>query len=114
MPRKLLISALLLVIPFSGMRVICLERAPERGATVHVAGEADCDQICAVRPGTGANGSECALMADASALIVFAAAAVLPSQQPMRAPAAVLVEATEASDFYLEPGLAHLSPPPRA
>lgn len=115
MPRKLLISALLLIMPFSGMRVICLEPAGEpSGLGDHAESGTDCDRICALHRPDGGEQSSCALTADASALMMFACAAVLPSQQPMRAPVVVFVHDEDAPQLYLEPGLAQLSPPPKA
>lgn len=115
MARQLLTFALLFIVPFSGMRVICLDPAAQAGAAAtDTDRDADCDRICAVHPAAGSNRSSCALTADASALMVFGCAAVLPAHQPMRAVTTARVDVPDAPPLYLEPSLAQLGPPPKS
>jgi hypothetical protein len=116
MLRKLLVSALLVVMPFSGMRVICLDPSAEASTAADQDEQSsDCDRICALhRPIDSGTGSNCALTADPSSLVIIAGSAVLPWKQPMQLPTVVLLQHDDISQLYLEPGLARLNPPPKA
>lgn len=114
-----MLGMLLTIMPFSGMRVICIDSPMnvESVSTVHTEGDADCERLCPLHQpsstATKEEGSDCALSADASSLSLFASIAVLRHQEPLPVP---LVTATTYSDsprIYSEPKLAQLGPPPK-
>lgn len=108
--------ALLVVIPFSGMRVICVDQPTEAVATTaHIGSSDDCDRLCVIHhPANSGNDTNCSLSADASSLIVVAGIAVIPAEQTLGRPTVVPHTYIEAPQLYLEPGLAHRNPPPEA
>jgi hypothetical protein len=117
--RKLVLGTLLVFLPFSGMRVICIGSPTDVSASnARTETGADCERLCPLHPSSVApsspeDGSDCALSSDASSLGIFASIAVLQLQEPLHVP---LVSAPTYSDvprFYLEPALAHLGPPPK-
>lgn len=102
--------------PFSGMRVICADPPVDASAATETEHDSsDCARLCTVhRPAASATGSDCSLTADASSLIVVAGVSVLPVQMSLHMPVVVSDAGTEPQQLYAEPGLAHLSPPPKA
>ena len=116
MIRKVLLWALVAVMPFSGMRVMCVDAplaATTPGGQAHTS---DCERLCPLPEAAARSGSEsdCAMTVDSSLIIMAGAIAVFPVHQSLSAPAFVQYEAADRPTFYLEPGLAHPNPPPEA
>jgi len=107
--RSLVLSALLLTMPFSGMRVICVETA----ASVDTA--SDCERLCARHHVSGStDGSNCMLTADACALVAFASTiSVGPEPPPADLTLDVSVAHADPPRGGVEPELARLVPPPK-
>lgn len=116
--RTLVLGTLLVILPFSGMRVICVgvptDVSPSNARTEQ---GTDCERLCplhlpSVAP-SSPDGSDCALSSDASSLGIFASIAVLQPQEPLHVPLVVSAVSADAPRFYLEPALPHLGPPPK-
>lgn len=110
MLRNLLLSALLVTMPFSGMRVICVE-TPAPADT-----GSDCERLCARHHVSGStDSSNCMLTADACAIVAFATTLSVGPEQP---PAALALDVSAApadgASGCLEPELARSVPPPKA
>jgi hypothetical protein len=125
-------GALLLVLPFSGVRVICVESpAPDDDsvapATV-VEAEArpltDCERLCPLHPpelfeaahadtASTDEDADCALSSDAAALQMQGTIAVLRPVQPVTIPDVVSDAPVLSAPVYSEPALANLAPPPK-
>ncbi len=124
--RTLVLSALIAVMPFSGMRVICIDSPADPGSTSPVAQTetgSECERLCPLhKPATARsapsssseNESDCALSPDSSFVSsVFAGVAVSRPADPLQVPQAVAAVYADPSRFHLEPELAHLAPPPK-
>jgi hypothetical protein len=114
--RKVLLWALVVVMPFGGMRVMCVE-APLAATTAAVhAHDSDCERLCPLPPAVAnsGNGSDCAMTVDNSLIIMAAAVAVFPVQPPLAHATFVQHEFADPSRRYLEPWLAQPNPPPEA
>jgi len=99
---------LLVTMPFSGMRVICVDAAAPTDT------RSDCERLCARHHLSGnTSTSNCALSTDASSLIVFASTAAVGPEEPLSGPLAVSVVSADAPRCCLEPELAHRVPPPK-
>ena len=108
MMRGFVLSALLLTLPFGGMRVICVDASapPEPGS--------DCERLCPLHHVSGTSGdSNCALSTDSSSLIVFASIVAVEPEQPASMPSIVSAVSADAPRCCLEPELAHHVPPPK-
>ena len=108
MTRNLVLIALLVVMPFSGMRVICVDAAAptETGS--------DCERLCTRHHvSSTTNGSNCTLSTDSSSLIVFASTAAVGPEEPLSAPPVVSAVFTDSTQCCPEPELAHRVPPPK-
>lgn len=124
MTRRVVLWALVAVLPFSGMRVMCIdppaaatssiERADETSATGHAEHTSECDRLCPLPRRSANDDRDCALTVDGSLLIMVAGGAVFPIQEPPRAPATARHRFSDPPQLYLEPGLARLNPPPKA
>jgi hypothetical protein len=119
--RALLASILLIVLPFSGIRVICVDDAEEAsvsapGAEPEMDQQAieDCRRICALHhPRPVPAEEDCAITVDPTSLTMLGGVAVLPAIDAAAAPFATPHVYFERLHGYVEPGLAHLSPPPK-
>jgi hypothetical protein len=108
MMRGFVLSALLLTLPFGGMRVICVDAStpPETGS--------DCERLCPLHHVSGTSGdANCALTTDSSSLIVFASTAAVAPEQPASMSSIESVVSADAPRRCLEPELAHHVPPPK-
>jgi len=106
--RNLVLAMLLVTMPLSGMRVICVDSAAptETGS--------DCERLCARHHvSSSTNSSTCALSTDASSLIVFASTAALGPEEPVQAPLVVSAVSADSPRCCLDPELAHHVPPPK-
>jgi hypothetical protein len=108
------LGTLVLVMPFSGMRVICLDSPADASNSSAPAAPApdDCERVCALHQPASGNGSHCALSPDASSLLVFAGAAVVRPLEPPQVPLVVTAVYAEVPRFRPEPELARFVPPP--
>jgi hypothetical protein len=136
--RLFVVTALLVILPFSGIRVICVELPAEDSATEAADHElTDCEQLCALHRDdeTAALGSRllalakaqspepeaetmrevCALTADGAILdcVAFSAIAVVAAQQPEETPAIARNLYVDSSRLHLDPALAPAGPPPK-
>jgi hypothetical protein len=131
--RSLAFAALLLVLPFSGIRVICIAPAPAPGdpaaaPRTEAAEEAltDCERLCPFHPpgsvqalhaeeqASSDGDADCALSSDAAARQMLATIAVLRPQIPLAIPQIVTDAPVFASSVYSDPALALLAPPPKS
>jgi hypothetical protein len=107
---------LLTTLPFSGMRVICVDAPTEASAATTQTTADDCEQICARHHhlSSDTTGSNCVLTADACALIAFASTVSIgPEQSSAGLTLDVSAAPADASRGWLEPELAHQVPPPK-
>jgi hypothetical protein len=131
--RSFAFVALLVVLPFSGIRVICVDPAaagadPAASPETKAAEETltDCERLCPFHPpgsmralhadsqSSSDEDADCALSSDAAALQMLATIAVLRPTQPLVVPDVVSETPAAASAAYTEPALANLAPPPKA
>ena len=130
--RSLTFVALLVVLPFSGIRVICLDSAaagadsavPETHAAEGTL--TDCERLCPFHPPASMQtlhadarsspdgDTDCTLSSDAAALQMLATIAVLRPAHLVSVPDVVSDAPVFTSSVYCEPALAHLPPPPKA
>jgi hypothetical protein len=114
--RRLLIWSLLALAPFTGVRMVCVDRPVESKAVSAAAG--DCDEFClrpTARAPQDAHGDiDCVLLADGAVLMVVSGVAVLPAQPAISFIVEALPYELNVTDFYLSPTLSHDSPPPKA
>ena len=116
-----MIGALLLVMPFGGMRVICVA-APEEATDSTQASKAkaltECERLCPLHESSesssGSDKTDCALSAGASSLMASGTVALIRSIDPPLAPEPVRVEYTLSPRFAPEPELPRFGPPPKS
>ena len=127
--RLFVVTALLVILPFSGIRVICFELPAEESAAAVADHElTDCERLCALhRPADApsppvtstsddSDGREvCALTADGAILdcVSFSAIAVVRAQPPAETPAIARNLYVDSSRLHLDPALAPAGPPPK-
>ena len=116
MIHKLLVCALLAIVPVTGLRMICVDPPVQATDDAMRAGDGgqDCDETCTRRPAKRSPGPTCMLLADGCSVVLIAVVAVVPAHAPV-------VVRTQPSPFefhcqqsYLPPSLAHHAPPPKA
>ena len=130
--RSLAFVALLVVLPFSGIRVICLDSAAAgadaASPETQTAEESltDCERLCPFHPpaslptldadeqSSSEEDGDCALSSDAAALQMLATIAVLRPAQVISVPLVVSDAPVFTSSVYSEPALPLLAPPPKA
>jgi hypothetical protein len=127
MIRTFAVGALLLVLPFGGIRVICVEAPADPSGSAASQNEqplSDCERMCPFHPpaetssvtahsSDSGDGSDCALSSDGSGLSIVATVAVVRPHQPLQVPVTVSLVIAEAPQLYAEPALALLGPPPK-
>ena len=126
--RTLTLGALLLVLPFGGVRVVCFDspRPEVPASSAQAAAISDCERMCPFHPpadepsgpaATSPSGAEedtgCALSSDSMSVSMFGNIAMLRSAQPLVVPYVVSDVVAAAPWFYSEPALAHIAPPPK-
>lgn len=113
--RKLLLGTLLVIMPFSGLRVICVESpAGMSSASPRHEKGSNCERLCPLHQQSGTErGSDCALSAGASLPSLFVSVALPMPLDPPQVPLVVAHTYFDAPGFYLEPALTHLGPPPK-
>ena len=115
MIHKLLVCALLAIVPVTGLRMICVDPPVQATDDAMRAGDGgqDCEETCTRRP-KRSPGPTCMLLADGCSVVLIAVVAVVPAHAP------VVVRAQPSpSEFpwqgsYLSPSLVHPAPPPKA
>lgn len=134
--RNIALGTLLLVLPVSGIRAICIASPTEGREGQHletVVAETtresrpltECERLCPFHPpisaqssdaqassGSSDEESECAL-SDGAALTMLGNTAVLRPHTPLVVPHVVSAVAVDRVLFYSEPALAHFAPPPK-
>lgn len=130
--RSLAFVSLLVVLPFSGIRVICIDSAaagadsatPETHAAE--ATLTDCERLCPFHPpasmhtldadaqSSSDEDVDCALSSDAAALQMLATIGVLRPAHLVSVPYVVSEAPVFTSSVYSEPVLALLAPPPKS
>ena len=116
-----MVGALLLVMPFGGMRVICVA-APAEAANsteeAHSKALTECERLCPLHESSESSSSsdktDCALSAGASSLMASGVVALVRSIDPLLAPESVRVEYTLSPRFAPQPELPRFGPPPRS
>ena len=130
--RSLAFGALLCVLPFSGIRVMCIESPVPEGFSAAPATQAeaerpltDCERLCPLHPPESLDAmhgdaapssdeeSDCALSSDAAALQMLATIGVLRPAQPVAMPDVESDAPVFTSSVYSEPSLTLLAPPPK-
>jgi hypothetical protein len=111
--NKLLVWVVLLLTPFAGVRVLCVD-APAEVSTA--GGEQleghSCQEICARIKGAP-SGSNCVLSGAGESLVLVEGVAVLPAETRIAADSTRRRLEPALHDLYLTPLLARPSPPPR-
>ena len=130
--RSLAFVSLLVVLPFSGIRVICIDSAaagadsavPETQPAEETL--TDCERLCPFHPpasmhtlhadaqSSSDEGADCALSSDAAALQMLATIGVLRPAHLVPVPYVVSDAPLFTSSVYSEPALALLAPPPKS
>jgi len=130
--RSLAFVALLVVLPFSGIRVICIESVAA-GADPAAVPETrtaegtltDCERLCPFHPpaeiqalhadaeSSSDEDADCTLSSDAAALQMLGTIAVLRPAHVVSVPYVVSDAPAFTSSVYSEPSLALLAPPPK-
>jgi hypothetical protein len=118
--KNLLVWALLAFVPFSSLRMVCLNAdstggRPEAGSVqAKEPGDDDeCSRICKKRPSPPPKAS-CFLIADpACAFVATAVVAVLPREAPFSAGRVATPLEPGTGDSYVAPPLVRRGPPPK-
>lgn len=123
--RRVLLGALLVVMTFSGVRVICVA-PPEVPShpVARVETVSDCERLCPLHPAPGAasesgdrsdteRASDCALSVDGATMTLVVTTVVSRPQVEFPAPVTVTASFIAPPPLYVEPTLAHLAPPPK-
>ena len=132
--RSLAFVALLVVLPFSGIRVICIDSPVPEGYSADPATHTgvaattltDCERLCPFHPpgsvqaphadaaSTSDEDADCALASDAAALQMLGTIAVLRPAAAVAMPDVVSDAPVLTLSVYSEPALALLAPPPKS
>lgn len=127
--RILAVGALLVVLPFGGVRVVCFDSPRPEAPASSAEAEAisDCERMCPFHPpadepsgpaATSSSGSDegtgCALSSDSMSVSMFGNIAVLRPAEPLQAPAGASPAIVTARHIYLEPDLSGVAPPPKS
>lgn len=126
--RSLAFVALLVVLPFSGIRVICIDSAAagaDQGTPPAEETLSDCERLCPFHPPgslhalhadsqSSSDDADCALSSDAAALQMLGTIAVLRPVPAVAMPDVVSDAPVLTSSVYSEPALALLAPPPKS
>ena len=120
--KGIIVCALLCVVPFAGVRVVCFnaDTAARQEAALRqqaAAAQEQCERVCSRthRVQQAPARPTCALVADPTCgFLVDAIVAVMPA--PLLSPASVLISPVDAnvSASYVPPSLARFTPPPKA
>ena len=116
MIRTLVLGTLVAILPFSGMRVICIDATADTSSATEVsAGDADCERLCARHHvASTTTGATCALSTDPCALMVFACTVGVGPEEPSSALRLdVSAVPVDAQRFCLDPEVARRVPPPK-
>ena len=115
MIHKLLVCALLAIVPVTGLRMICVDRPVEAADDeTRPSDGADCDDTCARKPAKRSPAPTCTLLADGCSVVLIAVVAVVPVHAPVVVRAQPSPFESRSQESYLPPSLAHLAPPPKA
>lgn len=114
MLRGVLLWALIAVMPFGGLRVMCVQAplaAPSAAQHEH---GSDCERLCPLPEpvARSAGGSECSLAVDNSLVVIAAAVATSPIEEAAPAIVAAPHDFIDHPSLYHAPGLPRTTPPP--
>jgi hypothetical protein len=120
-------AALLVVLPFSGIRVTCYELPAESGAAAITHELTECERLCplhqigiaaspAVDFQSGDTRNLCALTSDGAALdcVSYSAVAVVRAHEPPQAPVLAPSFYVASSRLHLDPAHTPAGPPPKS
>ena len=113
---KLLIWALLAVVPFTSLRVICIDPPADvltSESEVVLAEDPHCRELCA-RLKAAAAGSNCAITASSFVLLEATVIALPTAQTVLHVDGVAVPFNSERPQSYLAPALSRQSPPPKA
>jgi hypothetical protein len=116
---KLIALTLMVVIPFTSLRVICVGNravavAGTSQAHTQAAETGDCDDIC-LRPRKPAPKPDCLVLTGPCLLLLAGIISVTTADQPLPSPQSVTTPLLfPAHESYATPSLAPLSPPPKS
>ena len=113
--KTLFLWALLVVIPLTNVRMICIDHPRGKAGMPGVSEPADCSEVCprdaAPRP---APETGCVLVAGGcSAVTAFVVALPAPQTAPLSIPPATPVSAAPETDGYRPPAPSLVTPPPK-
>jgi len=126
--RTLAVGALLVVLPFGGVRVVCFDSPRPEALASSAEAEAltECERMCPFHPPadeasgaavTSSSGSDegrgCALSSDSMSVSMFGNIAVLRPAAPLQAPSGASPALVAAQHIYLDPDLSGVAPPPK-
>jgi hypothetical protein len=124
--RKFALGALLVVMPFGGIRVICAGSPMEPShPAARVEAVSDCERLCPLHPPSAApsesddlsldaNASDCALSVDGATMSVVVSTAVPRPHAVFPVPAVASALPADSGSSYVGPALPHLVPPPKS
>jgi hypothetical protein len=115
--RTLVLGALIFLMPFSGMRVVCLGTLPPPSAESKPIAAADplteCERLCPLHQPVPEDDSDCALSAEGYSVIAFGGVALMETPAPPQAPDVPRAVFVETPRFAPEPELPRFGPPPK-
>jgi len=113
--RSAILGVLIAIMPFGGMRVICVDGPADAPAAHATAAAADdCTTVCELHRADGSrDGERCALSTDAASTLVMGGVAVMRPHMPLPLPTVTRVAVLDPRVPLLDPDLPHVAPPPR-
>jgi hypothetical protein len=111
--RRGFVYLLLAIVPFGGLRVVCVDDPARSTSGAARASRADCALSCALRAAPG-SGTKCALGVSNPQLMFVAFDALAPSAVPVLELWRASHTYPEPRTFFDEPALALIVPPPEA
>jgi hypothetical protein len=116
MLRGVLLWALILVLPFGGMRVMCVEAPLLAPGAAHHQHGSDCERLCPLPEPVASprDGSDCSMSVDNSLIVISAAVCTSPMAMVTPAIDAAQHDFSDHPARYHAPGLSPTTPPPKA
>jgi len=118
--RKIvLLWALLLLVPFTSLRMVCVELAGQRPASRASTSPPECDDLCPRDAAPQRNESSedspgCLLVAGGCSAVAALVVALPSPPVPLPAPAATLIRMSADRELYAGPVPALAGPPPKS
>jgi hypothetical protein len=123
--RRCWLWTLVVLMSFSGARVVCLDSPVEPGDPVaELRPVPDCERLCPLHrepssdgrrasPSDRDSGSDCVVAVDGATMILVVSTAVPVTASGHTVPVPVGAARAESPRHYVEPALAHIAPPPK-